>query len=122
MGSLLMEHFPRKYPAHQRMLELTTNSNEAQGVHSLTDVPVFAMGPCQELFGGVYGNIDIFFNMADCLGLARSSNATGTASSLNATTTNTPFTGAAPTNRVQRGLWIGMLVFQMAIGWVVVHL
>lgn len=23
-----------------------------QGVHSLTDVPVFAMGPCQELFGG----------------------------------------------------------------------
>lgn len=51
--------------------------NEAQGVHSLTDVPVFAMGPCQELFGGVYGNIDIFFNMANCLGLARGSNATG---------------------------------------------
>ncbi len=25
-----------------------------QGVHSLTDVPVFAMGPCQELFGGQY--------------------------------------------------------------------
>lgn len=25
-----------------------------QGVHSLTDVPVFAQGPCQELFGGVY--------------------------------------------------------------------
>lgn len=25
-----------------------------QGVHSLTDVPVFAMGPCQELFGGKY--------------------------------------------------------------------
>jgi hypothetical protein len=23
-----------------------------QGVHSLTDVPVFAMGPCQELFAG----------------------------------------------------------------------
>lgn len=23
-----------------------------QGVHSLTDVPVFAMGPCQEMFGG----------------------------------------------------------------------
>ncbi len=22
------------------------------GVHSLTDVPVFAMGPCQEIFGG----------------------------------------------------------------------
>lgn len=25
-----------------------------QGVHSLTDVPVFAMGPCQETFGGEY--------------------------------------------------------------------
>ena len=23
-----------------------------QGVHSLTDVPVFAVGPCQELFAG----------------------------------------------------------------------
>lgn len=44
---------------------------ENQGVHSLTDVPVFAQGPCQELFGGVYNNIDIFFAMAECLGLAR---------------------------------------------------
>jgi len=44
-----------------------------QGVHSLTDVPVFARGPCQEVFGGVYGNIDIFFGMAGCLGLARAS-------------------------------------------------
>lgn len=26
--------------------------SDDQGVHSLTDVPVFAMGPCQELFGG----------------------------------------------------------------------
>ncbi|KAL9034588.1 MAG: hypothetical protein Q9180_005320 [Flavoplaca navasiana] len=43
----------------------------SQGVHSLTDVPVFAQGPCQELFGGVYNNIDLFFNMAACLGLAR---------------------------------------------------
>ncbi|KAL9101948.1 MAG: hypothetical protein Q9163_002836 [Psora crenata] len=42
-----------------------------QGVHSLTDVPVFAKGPCQESFGGVYNNIDIFFAMADCFGLAR---------------------------------------------------
>jgi alkaline phosphatase len=42
-----------------------------QGVHSLTDVPVFAMGPCQELFGGVYSSIDVFFGMAECLGLAR---------------------------------------------------
>jgi len=45
--------------------------DEAQGVHSLTDVPVFAAGPCQELFNGVYNNIDIFFNMAECLGLSR---------------------------------------------------
>jgi alkaline phosphatase len=42
-----------------------------QGVHSLTDVPVFAMGPCQELFGGVYNSPDIFFGMAKCFGLAR---------------------------------------------------
>ncbi|KAF2867934.1 alkaline-phosphatase-like protein [Massariosphaeria phaeospora] len=42
-----------------------------QGVHSLTDVPVFAMGPCQDLFGGVYNSIDIFFGMAECFGLGR---------------------------------------------------
>ena len=42
-----------------------------QGVHSLTDVPVFASGPCQEMFGGVYNSIDIFFGMANCLGLSR---------------------------------------------------
>ncbi|KIX09312.1 uncharacterized protein Z518_00391 [Rhinocladiella mackenziei CBS 650.93] len=44
-----------------------------QGVHSLTDVPVFTRGPCTDLFGGVYGNIDIFFGMAECLGLSRTS-------------------------------------------------
>jgi alkaline phosphatase len=44
-----------------------------QGVHSLTDVPVFARGPCQEVFGGVYNSIDIFFGMAECFGLARGS-------------------------------------------------
>ena len=111
--------------------------DSSQGVHSLTDVPVFAQGPCMEKFGGelasfrsgfswvkfwrrvtlfearamwvfvegslfapfvlilslsgsllsslvfltdidfqtlgVYNNIDIFFNMAACLGLARDS-------------------------------------------------
>ncbi|KAI9369032.1 alkaline-phosphatase-like protein [Aspergillus egyptiacus] len=41
-----------------------------QGVHSLTDVPVYARGPCQELFGGTYNSVDIFFYMAECLGLA----------------------------------------------------
>ncbi|KAJ5567229.1 hypothetical protein N7535_006535 [Penicillium sp. DV-2018c] len=44
--------------------------DKGEGVHSLTDVPVFARGPCQELFGGVYNSIDIFFNMAECLGLS----------------------------------------------------
>jgi alkaline phosphatase len=48
---------------------LPTSAN--QGVHSLTDVPVFAQGPCQELFGGVYNSIDIFYHMAECLGLSR---------------------------------------------------
>lgn len=49
---------------------------ENQGVHSLTDVPVFAMGPCQELFGGVYSAIDIFYNIAECLGLGQPTNVT----------------------------------------------
>ncbi|RYN62578.1 hypothetical protein AA0118_g5525 [Alternaria tenuissima] len=42
-----------------------------QGVHSLTDVPVYAMGPCKELFQGTYNSIDIFYNMAECFGLGR---------------------------------------------------
>lgn len=92
----------------------------------MTDVPVFAMGPCQEMFGGVYGNIDIFFNMANCLGLARSSNATGSSSDNNATSTAASVTSGAsksePANGVQRGLWLGMIVFQCAIGWVVVNM
>ena len=50
---------------------LPTDAN--QGVHSLTDVPVFAMGPCQEMFGGVYNSIDIFYHLATCLGLSRTS-------------------------------------------------
>jgi alkaline phosphatase len=48
-----------------------------QGVHSLTDVPVFAMGPCQETFGGVYDSTEVFFHMANCFGLSRSKNSTG---------------------------------------------
>lgn len=31
------------------------------------------MGPCQANFGGVYSSIDIFYNIADCLGLSRTS-------------------------------------------------
>jgi len=48
----------------------TLPTSSSNGVHSLTDVPVFAHGPCQELFGGTYSNIDIFYKMAECLGLA----------------------------------------------------
>lgn len=48
----------------------TLPTDADQGVHSLTDVPVFAAGPCQSLFGGVYSNIDIFFMISECLGLA----------------------------------------------------
>lgn len=54
----------------------TLPTNQPQGVHSLTDVPVFAMGPCQELFGGVYSAIDVFYGMATCLGLGQSTNVT----------------------------------------------
>lgn len=51
----------------------TLPTDSSSGVHSLTDVPVFAQGPCQELFGGVYDNIDVFYHMAECLGLSRAS-------------------------------------------------
>ncbi|KAF5005396.1 hypothetical protein FDECE_8160 [Fusarium decemcellulare] len=49
----------------------TLGTGEAQGVHSLTDVPVYAWGPCQETFGGTFNNIDIFYKIANCLGLAQ---------------------------------------------------
>lgn len=47
----------------------TIATDESQGVHSLTDVAVYAMGPCQDTFGGTYNNIDVFYKMAKCLGL-----------------------------------------------------
>ncbi|KAF2021605.1 alkaline phosphatase-like protein [Aaosphaeria arxii CBS 175.79] len=53
------------------LLNGTLPLSDEQGVHSLTDVAVFAQGPCQETFGGVYNSIDIFFKMAECFGLAR---------------------------------------------------
>ncbi|KAL6151028.1 hypothetical protein ACJQWK_10505 [Exserohilum turcicum] len=53
------------------LLNGTLPVEKDQGVHSLTDVPVYAMGPCQELFQGTYSNIDIFYNMATCFGLGR---------------------------------------------------
>lgn len=54
----------------------TLPTSQEQGVHSLTDVPVFAKGPCQELFGGVYNNIDVFYGLAECLGLGQPTNVT----------------------------------------------
>jgi len=47
----------------------TLGGDEAQGVHSLTDVSVFASGPGAENFRGVYNNIDIFYKVADAMGL-----------------------------------------------------
>ncbi|TEA22273.1 Alkaline phosphatase H [Colletotrichum sidae] len=54
----------------------TIPTHEAQGVHSLTDVAVWARGPCQETFGGTYNNIDVFYKIANCLGLAQPRNGT----------------------------------------------
>ncbi|PBP21130.1 protein tyrosine phosphatase [Diplocarpon rosae] len=88
----------------------TLQTYENQGVHSLTDVPVFAMGPCQELFGGVYGNIDIFFNMAACLGLARGSDAAPSDASAGMASG-----AASPADTMQRGIWVGVLVLYMTI-------
>ena len=73
----------------------TLPTDEPQGVHSLTDVAVYANGPGAEAFRGVFGyvlpsqrdcgsltenaicsNVDIFFKMADALGLATFENKT----------------------------------------------
>ncbi|KAK0654870.1 alkaline phosphatase [Cercophora newfieldiana] len=54
----------------------TLPTDQAQGVHSLTDVPVYAMGPCQETFGGTYNNIDVFYKIATCLGLGHGKHVT----------------------------------------------
>lgn len=44
-------------------------SNGSTGVHTLQDVPVFAFGPGAQEFSGVYHQSEIFFDMADALGL-----------------------------------------------------
>ncbi|KAF4446245.1 putative alkaline phosphatase [Fusarium austroafricanum] len=49
----------------------TLSVDNEQGVHSLTDVPVYALGPCQETFSGTFNNVDIFYKIANCLGLAQ---------------------------------------------------
>lgn len=54
--------------------------DNAQGVHSLTDVPVFAMGPCQEVFGGTFTDYHIhIILLADCC--VQESTTTSTSSS-----------------------------------------
>lgn len=49
----------------------TLPTNAEQGVHSLTDVPVFARGPGSTAFTGVYNNIEIFYKISQALGLGR---------------------------------------------------
>ncbi|PNY26023.1 Alkaline phosphatase H [Tolypocladium capitatum] len=56
---------------HGIVINGTLPTSEAQGVHSLTDVPIYAMGPCQATFGGTFNNVDIFYKIASCLGMAR---------------------------------------------------
>lgn len=51
-------------------------TENAQGVHSLVDVPIYAWGPGHELFRGVMGNVDIAFHVAEALGLGHNSNVT----------------------------------------------
>lgn len=47
----------------------TLPPSSTNGVHSLQDVPVYASGPGAASFRGVYNSIDIFFKIADALGL-----------------------------------------------------
>ncbi|KAL1893820.1 hypothetical protein Cpir12675_003976 [Ceratocystis pirilliformis] len=55
----------------------TVPTSISSSVHSLTDVPVFARGPCQNDFGGVFNNVDLFYKMAQCLGLGTELTADG---------------------------------------------
>jgi len=50
--------------------------DQSQGVHSLTDVGVYASGPGSEMFRGVYDSTGIFFRIADALNLGRTENVT----------------------------------------------
>lgn len=79
----------------------TLPTSASQGVHSLTDVPVFAQGPCQETFGGVYNSIDIFFHIATCLGLSQSK--AGSSDSSNGYGGH--YSGPANRSKYQGGPW-----------------
>lgn len=50
--------------------------DNAQGVHSLVDVPIYAWGPGHETLRGVMGNVDIAFRVAEALGLSHQRNVT----------------------------------------------
>ncbi|CDZ97713.1 alkaline phosphatase [Phaffia rhodozyma] len=54
----------------------TLPTDEPQGVHSLTDVPVYAWGPGHELFRGIQNSVDIAFKIAVALNLGQTSNVT----------------------------------------------
>lgn len=43
--------------------------SESQGVYLFIDVFVYVWGLCQEIFGGIYSNIDVFYKIVNCLGL-----------------------------------------------------
>ncbi|KAL2889110.1 Alkaline phosphatase [Ceratocystis lukuohia] len=62
---------------HGFLINGTTPTHISGGVHSMTDVPVFARGPCQNDFGGVYNNVDLFYKLAQCLGLGTKLTADG---------------------------------------------
>ena len=96
----------------------TLSTGDAQGVHSLTDVPVYAMGPCQEKFQGTYNNIDIFFEMANCLGLARADNKTGDKGTLLPGRNVSIPTGAASSREVLNGGGIGAVLGVMVAAFV----
>lgn len=50
--------------------------NENQGVHSLTDVGIWAWGPSSDLFRGHMNNVDVAFKIARALALGRQQNVT----------------------------------------------
>lgn len=52
----------------------TIPTGNPTGVHSLQDVPVYAKGPGSEAFRGVYSSVEIFFKIADVLGLGQEGN------------------------------------------------
>ncbi|KXN68392.1 alkaline phosphatase-like protein [Conidiobolus coronatus NRRL 28638] len=65
-------HAPHKYDTYIPAKGEGSNGLPKQGVHSMTQLPVFAYGPGSHLFGRVMDNTEIFFNFAHALGLGGS--------------------------------------------------